>query len=200
VRINGTLIASHEFGYVSGSTPEAAVLEGTYTPATTGLYSLEIKNYRPSGTSTSNLINYLDNIVLASTTPMLSADGQTFSSFFGGTRKFELTADVAYAGHDYWLWVGFTGTYPGIKVSGVTIPLNYDILVELGLLYPGFPGTGFVGQLDGSGNASASLKVTANPNYQGATLWLSYIVLSSGMKPPVLAASNPINITFTLME
>lgn len=194
------MIASYQFGYVSGSTPEAAVLEGKYTPATSGLYKLEIQNNRPTGTSTSNLINYLDNIVLASTTPMLSADGQTISCFFGSTRNFELTAGAAYAGHDYWLWIGCTGTYPGINLSGVNIPLNYDILVELGLLYPGFPGTGFVGQLDGSGNASASMKVTANPNYQGATMWLSYLVLSAGMKTPVLTASNPINVTFTLME
>jgi len=172
-----------------------------YIPTTSGLHTLEIKNYRPSSISTSNLINYLDTILLVSRTPMLSADKQCVSYYWGGTRELELTAGAKYAGHDYWIWLGFTGTSPGIDISGVNIPLNYDLLVELGLLYPGFPGTGFMGQLDGAGNAAASLKVVgSHPNAAGVTLWLSYLVLSPGMTTPVLAASNPINVTFTFME
>jgi hypothetical protein len=199
VEINGTLIASHSFGNMGG-TPKTAVLNGTYTPSTTGLYTLEIRNYRKSGVSKSDLFNYIDDVIFAPENPMLSVDGEAFSCFFGSTRNFEMTAGPEHAGRNYWLWVGFSETYPGIMLSGVNIPLNYDTLVDIGLAYPGFPGTGFFGVLDGSGDATASMKWKPQMSLLGLTLYYTFVVLSPGGSLPVHAASNPVNITVCIYE
>ncbi|MFH1999481.1 MAG: hypothetical protein ABIK28_07360 [Planctomycetota bacterium] len=175
-------------------TPKVSSLSGTYTPSTTGLYKLSIRNYRTSAASTTLLNNYVDHVSLVPQNPTLSADTQVFSAFYGTPMNFDLNAGSAYAGHDYWLWVGYSGTYPGITLgSGPTIPLNYDYLVELGLAYPGFPGTGFIGQLDASGQATAGLTFKPNMNMVGMCLYFSYVVLSPGGTTPVLMASNPTN-------
>ena len=44
------------------------------------------------------------------------------------------------------------------------------------------------------------MPVKPNFSAKGVTLWFAYVVLSPGMKTPVLAASNPVNATFTLVE
>ena len=67
----------------------------------------------------------------------------------------------------------------------------------MGLMYPGFPGTGFVGKLDALGKAEASIKWKPDINQEGITLYFAYIVLSSGGTVPVLEASNPVNMTVT---
>jgi hypothetical protein len=35
---------------------------------------------------------------------------------------------------EYWLWTGFSGTFPGTMLSGINIPPNHDPLVKLSLL------------------------------------------------------------------
>jgi hypothetical protein len=200
VEINGTLIASHSFGSIGG-TVKKAVLTGTYTPATTGIYTLDIRNYRKNNKTTkSDLYNYIDEITLAPTNAMLGVDGEAFSAFLGSTRNFELSAGPENAGKNYWLWVGFSETYPGIMLSGVDIPLNHDVLVDLGLAYPGLPGTGFFGVLDGAGNATASMYWKPKMTWVGLTLYYSYVVLSPGGSLPVLAASNPVNVSACMYE
>jgi hypothetical protein len=194
------LIAEHDFGYVGSGNPEDTTLTGTYTPAASGYYTLDIQNKRKNGVSTSLLYNFIDIITLAPQNPMLSADGVIFSQFYPTTITYDLTAGSAYANHEYWMWVGFTQTYPGINLSGVNIPLNYDLLVEMCLRYPGIPGSGFLGQLDGNGDAEASLFWKPTADLKGATLYMTYVVLSPGGKLPVLAASNPVNATAVPMQ
>ena len=127
---------------------------------------------------------------------MLGADGVTLSYMVGGTRTFDLRAGAEHANMPYWIWMGVSGTYPGIDVQGISIPMNYDMLVSLGWLYPGSVGTNFIGQLDGNGEATASLTTTPNFSLLGLTLYFSYVVLSPGGGLPALGASNPINLTF----
>jgi hypothetical protein len=191
------LIDSHDFGSLTEGKPESETLTGTYVPAATGLYTLEIENTRGT-TSITDVMNFIDTIVLAPTEPMLGADSQTFSVFFGGTCNMDLTAGSAHANRDYWMWMGYSGTFPGIQLGGVTIPLNYDLLVQIGLNYPGFANPDFVGQLDGSGNAAITMKLKPDAALMDLTLYFAYVVLSSGGALPVLAASNPINATVTL--
>jgi hypothetical protein len=191
------LIDSHNFGYVSGTSPEKEQLYGTYTPAASGMYTLKIKNSRSAASSTL-LINYLDTVLLAPSNPMLSQDGYSFSCFIKTTRNFELNAGSDYANHDYWMWMGISGTYPGLTVNGVEIPLNYDLLMLLGWLNPGLIGTSFMGQLDANGKASASMELKPNFELLGLEFYYTYVVLSSGGKLPVLAASNPICVCVTL--
>lgn len=161
------------------------------------MYTIEIQNTRATS-STTDLVNYLDTILLDPTEPMLGADGQTLSVLLGSTRNLVLDAGPAYANKDYWIWVNFSGTFPGFNMSGVNVPLNYDMLVELCLTYPGFPDASFVGQLDGSGQGTASLSYKPKSGFIGFTLYFAYVVLSPGGGPPILAASNPINMTVTM--
>ena len=193
------MIDSHSFGYVAGSTPEHAVLEGSFYAPTTQLYTLEIFNTR-NAVSTSNLVNYVDTITLIPTDWMLGADGCTFSCLTASTRTFDLKAGSVHAGKTYWMWAGLSGTYPGMLVGGVEIPMNYDVLVNLGWLYPGILGTGFVGVLDGNGQATASMKIKPNFSYYGLTLYFTYVVLSAGGGMPPVAASNQIHACIVYVE
>lgn len=193
------MIDSHDFGYVSGATPEKYTLSGTYTPGKTGLYTLEIQNSRTLASS-SLLHNYLDTVVVEPVNWMLGSDGVTFAASTGSTRTFYLKGGPSYAGGDYWMWVGVSGTYPGMTVSGVNIPLNYDILVNLGWLAPGAIGSGFMGKFDGNGEATASMTILPDMSLVDLTLYYAYVILSPGGGLPVLAASNPINATVTIME
>lgn len=199
MRINGSLIDSHNFGYVGASNPEQAVLTGTYNPPSTGLYTLEIQNYN-SVSSTSKLTNYVDTVIVEPVDWTLGSDGVTFAFLNNSPRNFDLKAGPGCGNKDYWLWVGISGTYPGLNVKGVAIPLNYDIVVNVGWMLPGAIGTGFVGTLNAQGDATASWTFKPDLAMKGLTFYLSYVVLSSGMSLPVLAASNPINITCTFIE
>jgi len=172
---------------------------GTYTPASSGMYTLEIANTRGKISET-GLKNFLDTILLEPENPMLGADGQTLTTFFLTPRSFFLTAGNDHANKDYWMWMGYSGTYPGINVSGVNTPLNYDMLVEIGLIYPGFAHPDFVGVLDASGEATVTMNYKPDLSLLDLTLYFSYIVLSPGGGLPVMAASNHINCTVTLFE
>lgn len=193
------MIDSHDFGYVAGTTPEKVALTGTYTPAATGLYTLEIQNSRKLASS-ADLHNYMDTVVLEPLNWMLGSDGVTISAIYGGTRTFYLQGGGQYANSDYWMWVGVSGTYPGMQTKGVEIPLNYDFLVGLCWLAPGGIGTGFVGKLDGTGDATAAMTLLPDTSLIDLTLYYSYVILSPGMSLPVLAASNPVNVTVTALE
>jgi hypothetical protein len=199
VRINGTLIDEHDFGSVTEGKYEAVVLTGSFTAPTSGMYTLDIQSTRQIA-STTELAHYIDNIVLAPANPTLSADGQTFSTFYSYTRTFDLTAGAAHAGGDYWLWVGYSGTYPGINLSGKNIPLNYDLLVQMCLGYPGIPDPSFFGTLDASGNAQAKLKWKPDNSLLGLTIYFGYVVLSPGHGLPVVMASNPVNCTVAMFD
>ena len=131
---------------------------------------------------------------------MLGSDGVTFACTKVTTRHYYLHGGSAYAGRGYWMWMGLSGTYPGMQVSGVEVPLNYDYLVSLCWANPGFPGVNFFGTLDGNGQATASLSVQANLNYLDLTMYFTYVILSPGGGLPLAAASNPVNATVTLYE
>lgn len=161
-----------------------------------GLHTLKIENTRTINSS-SDLCNYIDNIKLMPTNPMLSANYQTFPAMTPKTWTLTLDAGVSQANRDYWIWVGFSGTWPGINKNGVNVPLNYDLLVRFCLTTPGFPAPGFVGQLDGAGRATTTLYWKPEFSWSGLTLFMTYVVLSPGGNLPLLAASNPINGTAT---
>lgn len=190
------MIDSHSFGSVVEGDFDTATISGSYTPAVSGLYTLEIENTRGMK-SESTLTNVIDTIMLNPVNPMLAANRQTFPALFARRWDFTLNAGVEHANRDYWLWIGFSGTWPGINKSGVNVPLNYDLLVRYCLTIPGFPAAGFSGKLDAAGRAYPSLTWHPDLAWQGLTLWMAYVVLSPGGGLPLLAASNPINGTVT---
>ena len=192
------MIDSHSFGYIS-STVLKTTLSGTYYAPATGLYTLDIQNSNTLS-ATTNLINYIDNITLKPNDWTLGSDGNNFSCLKPTTRTFTLKAGNQYANTPYWMWVGLSGTYPGMTVSGMHVPLNYDPLVMFNWINPGAIGTGFYGTLDGNGNATAQLTGITGLSWVYTNLYFAYVVLSPSGGFPIQMASNPINATFTYVE
>lgn len=120
--------------------------------------------------------------------------------FVGGTINMALNPGPAHAGKDYWIWMSISGTCPGFEFSGINVPLNQDILFQMGLMYPQFPGTiGIMGKLDGNGLASASFNLpTDRPNHlKDIPINFVYVLLSPGPSGPITFASTPVHIKYT---
>ena len=96
------------------------------------------------------------------------------------------------------MWAGISGAYPGMTLNGITIPLNYDPLVQIGWNYPTIIHPDFMGTLGVDGYAEITLDLKIDSTIMGLTLYFSYIVLSQGGGMPILAASNHVNATVTM--
>jgi len=97
------------------------------------------------------------------------------------------------------MWMSITGNYPGMKVSGLDIPLNWDPLFQLCLFYPNFPGaTDWVGKLDFFGMASPTL--TLPPDLQqmlvGVPLHFVFVLTAPGPSMPLSFVSKPVHIKY----
>jgi hypothetical protein len=182
---------------ISGGT-KRATLTGAYTPASSGLYTLQIENTSYQYSSTC-IYSYLDNVSLEPDVSDLSADALNIPCDTGKLVNFQLSAGIQNAGKDYLVLMSISGTYPGITVSGVTIPLNYDTVFEMVLSNPSFPGaTGFLGVLDSSGNASASMKcpIDTRMTFVGIPLHFAYVLPSPGPSLPLSYTSHAVHVKY----
>jgi len=109
----------------------------------------------------------------------LSADTGSLSLSAGGTQAFTLDAGLDRAGDVYWIFGSATGTSPGTDLGGgLTLPLNFDPYFALTLGSPfAAPFSGFLGVLDGSGEASAALLLppASDPSLAGLELHHAYV-------------------------
>jgi hypothetical protein len=119
---------------------------------------------------------------------------RTFIGLAAGTPlNLSIDLQASNAGALYLILAGYTGSTPGFPFGGVTVPINYDPLTELVLMYiwaaPVF--TGFTGNLDPSGRASAALALPAgsDPALLGVELTLAGLTLV-----PAVAATTPVEI------
>ena len=131
--------------------------------------------------------------------PNLEVTDINISCATGGTVELKLRGGFANGGKDYWVWMSVTGNWPGIPLNGVTVPLNYDALTELGLIYPLFPGsTGFMGKLDFFGMATATLTLPSDPQQVllGLPIQFAYVLLAPGPSLPLSYASTPVHVKY----
>jgi hypothetical protein len=121
----------------------------------------------------------------------LVADARLFPASSGGTIRFALDAGAPRAGRPYVLGGSASGTFPGLDLGSVVVPLNLDGFL-LATLAGGPPFTGFLGVLDGNGRAAASLSVPGPLPAQlaGLTFDFAYVVAN-----PLYFASNAIPVT-----
>lgn len=190
------MIDKHAFGYISSGTTRST-LSGRFTAPTTGLYTLHIEHTSTSAAS-SCIFSYIDNISLVPAQPNLGTDKVNIPQSNGATVQFTLDAGTANANQPYCLWMSASGTYPGIAMSGVTVPLNWDFLLSLSL-YEQLPGTtGFFGTLDGSGSATAAMVLPQDTGnmYLGFKLSYAYVVASPGPSFPLQFASYPVHLKY----
>lgn len=124
----------------------------------------------------------------------LDGDVASISLSAGGTQTFSLDSGPSHAGAIYWMFGSTSGTTPGLAIELVTLPLVPDAYFEITKDNPSLPYFGnFLGLLDGSGQATASLIIGpgANPGLAGLELNHAYLVISGGS---VVTASNPIQV------
>ena len=126
--------------------------------------------------------------------PVLSASVAHLSVSAGGSVDFALDFGAGAAGRTYLLMLGLTGSAPGTPVDQVVVPLNFDVLTEIGfglLFTPALPG--FAGQLSPAGTATASLVSPALvlPDLEGVQLFFAACTMF-----PADLASNPVSVTY----
>ena len=108
----------------------------------------------------------------------LRADLHRLSLRRAGTQNLTLNAGAIHANRSYWIFGSVTGTWPGITLGGVPIPLNPDVYTDVTLtaantlLLSKFKGT-----LDANGAATASFNVPSGlPPLGSVTLHHAFIV------------------------
>ncbi|MHC4943195.1 MAG: choice-of-anchor Q domain-containing protein [Planctomycetota bacterium] len=116
----------------------------------------------------------------------------TLSASGGGDIDFAIDAGAANANRSYVLLGTLTGTVPGFGLpGGMTLPLNWDGFTDLVVMFlNNFYFVDFLGQLDGSGQMTATLHVPGLfPIWVGEIMQYAYTLYS-----PFDYVSNPVEI------
>lgn len=162
------------------------------------MHKLHIENSTTLNSSTL-LYNYIDNISIVPWMPNLLVDNYNIPCQTGGTANLTIKAGMGNGNKDYWIWMSVTGNYPGTPVGSHTMPLNWDILLQLGLMYPNFPGTtGFIGKTSSFGTAFASFTLPPDPqlNYMDMPIYFAYMIMAPGPSFPIYFVSLPVHIKY----
>lgn len=118
------------------------------------------------------------------------ADAFTVSETTGGTINYTLDAGPANAGNFYLIFGTLSGTTPGTVLphNKVILPINWDLFTTEFLNIVHLL-DGFMGTLDGNGQASAQLTLSPLPGYAGAFLNFAFSTFN-----PFDFTSNPLNL------
>ena len=124
--------------------------------------------------------------------PSLTASADHFSASAGGQIDFTLDAGTDNASRNYILLGSVSGTDPGTPLPGglVVLPLNWDLFTTLMIENLGtsvFPG--FLGALDGSGMAKATLNAGPGVGLAGITMHFAF-----ALNAPWDFVSNPVAV------
>jgi hypothetical protein len=92
----------------------------------------------------------------------------------------------------YLLVWGCTGTSPGTRIGGFTLPLNFDVCSEVSLSWRG-PFATFFGSLDGSGVGRPSFSLFGVPYVGDLDTHLAALVLAQSSLT-VLGVTNPVGV------
>jgi len=112
----------------------------------------------------------------------------------GGTQVLNLAAGSSQGNRSYWVLGSLSGTFPGITVGPVTLPLNPDELTLLSVARPNQAISGSKGQLDATGAAAAKIVVpTGLPtDLIGLRMHTAFVTYSG---TAFYLASNPASLT-----
>jgi len=176
-------------------TTERVHLTATYTPASTGMHTLDIYCYR--NYLQTDVWNYIDSISLAPVSPALTIDPCNTHVWNTGSNTLAVDAGVAHANEPY-IILAATGPTPNFSLDGVLIHLAYDNIFQYTLANKNtamFSNT--YGVLDASGQATATFTTFSwLPQWQGKTVTFCALGLSSGGVRPIQYATNPVLLNF----
>lgn len=189
------LIANDKCGSLNGK--KRRTLKASYTPLSTGIYTIEFYNYRNSAPN-SSVNNYIDDITLEPQYKDLFADDINISVKTGGVVELTLNAGPVHSGEHYLLLASF-GDYPCFTMDGFECPLVRDRFYFYSLTNANtamFQNT--IGTLDGLGiaNARFSTQGVVDPLYKGQQVYFAYALLKSPMQRPLRYVSIPVMVNF----
>ena len=109
----------------------------------------------------------------------------------GGLANFVLNAGADNANRNYFLLGSVSGTEPGTPLPGglVTLPLNWDFFTNIVInMINGPIFQNFMGSLDGTGSATATLNLPPVPGAAGLIMYYAYAL------KPYDYVSNPVAV------
>lgn len=126
----------------------------------------------------------------------LVADRSWLSASQGGAVSFDIDLGPSHAGRTAILALGVTGSAPGTVLEGTLIPLNIDIVTQVGFAAinsPYFQNFGAV--LDGAGRLTSTMNL---PGFTDPALVGVELTFAAFSFSPIDTATNPVTVTFGL--
>ncbi len=169
----------------------------TFSVPTTGMYTLEIYNYRSEPQLT--IQNFIDDITIVPTATDFTCDLTQAEVDVYNTFTFTMNAGSSWAGWKYWVFVSATGGWPGLTNNGIWVPLVFDSLLQMSIDYVNVgPFVNTRGTLDAYGQSWCQL-IPANllgAPWIGRSAHVAYVLYTGPSISPISYASQPVEIYF----
>lgn len=171
-------------------------LSATFTAPFSGPALLDIYNWKNEPCASLN-VNFIDNIRVAPVVPDFTASPREISCSSGGSSTLILNPGQAWAGRSYIIVSCLSGTWPGVTLNGVPVPLNLDCWTRTAFGFANTPWMkNFLGCIDPLGTAEAELAcpVFPQPHMAGRVAYFCYLLVENTGPPTVIRASHPVNV------
>lgn len=172
-------------------------LSGTFTPPETGVYTLDIYNYRTNAINT--IINYIDQVIIRPVDSTLANNPAGISVSTGATSKLTFTGPTELSNKNYIILGGSHGSVPGRDIGGYFLPLNADFLTYFIIDHANNPiFENFEGVISPPGYAEAFFNTLGPvpPSLSGTSIVFTLVVLDGPRTPPIHHISNPVLVFF----
>ena len=124
--------------------------------------------------------------------PFYAAAPEAIDTASGGSSELLADQGAGAANRLYLTLIGMSGSVPGTKVQNLQIPLNFDVMTDIGLAALNTPiFANFLGKLDAAGMGLATLTLPPGLGVplKGKTLTACYVLIDS-----LDFASRPVQI------
>lgn len=192
------MISTYSIGHIDADPdPTRYKMTGTFTPTDSGIYELEVFNYRNDNMNGS-LYNFIDNINLAPEIPDFETTAHSVSISDAISVDMLIKPGPAWANSPYLVLAAFS-SYPGFVIDGIQVHINMDNLFFYSLQNVNSPvfenSQGFT---DSAGEAVFTFNTSGpTPALYGTVITFEYFMLwSSGYPRPIQYASHPVRLNF----
>jgi hypothetical protein len=161
----------------------------SFLPKVSGQYRVVLTNQRFDGTSEPLTVAWSTRNDTGTAQIAVDPAGMPFA--VGQTPTFDFAERYLGAGADYAALAALSGASALPLGGGFALPVGYDAVSSLVLGTPGW-----IGSLDGSGEASAPLAIPASAGLAGLPLHFALVVWPAGslLSGPPLSVSDPVEL------